>query len=415
MCSWIAVGPAGSSPWKPAMMQTVGRSRSGSGREIRMIGYERSGYVTLPISLTSNSPPAVVRSFATISSNVGRLSVGAMLARILMMKTSLFEYHLPKSRIAQRPVRPRDSSRLLVLDRKTGDIKHRVFRDIIEYLRPGDLLVMNDTKVFRARLRVKTERGMIEIFLIHPERMRYWIVLARPGKKLAVGARVVLAGGLSGTVASKQSDGTIRMRFNHTSSRVIEIANRIGEVPIPPYITRTPKSLEEYQTVYARRTGSRPAPTAGFPFSPRLIRVIKPNGIRIAFVTLHVGLGTFQPVKTEKLEEYVMHAEWGEIPAATTRAVRKAKRVIAVGTTTVRALEGLWDKPRRRGWIRLFIQPGYRFKVVDALITNFHLPRSTLLALVSAFAGRERILRAYRAAVRRAYRFYSFGDAMFIH
>ena len=331
------------------------------------------------------------------------------------MKTSLFEYHLPKSRIAQRPVRPRDSSRLLVLDRKTGDIKHRVFRDIIEYLRPGDLLVMNDTKVFRARLRGKTERGMIEIFLIHPERMRYWIVLARPGKKLAVGARVVLAGGLSGTVASKQSDGTIRMRFNHTSSRVIEIANRIGEVPIPPYITRTPKSLEEYQTVYARRTGSVAAPTAGFHFTPRLIREIKRKGIRIAFVTLHVGLGTFQPVKTERLEEYVMHAEWGEIPAATTRAVRKAKRVIAVGTTTVRALEGLWDKPRRRGWIRLFIQPGYRFKVVDALITNFHLPRSPMLARASAFAGRARILRAYRAAVRRAYRFYSFGDAMFIH
>lgn len=330
-----------------------------------------------------------------------------------MMKTSLFDYHLPKSRIAQRSVRPRDSSRLLVLDRKTGGIEHRIFRDIIEYLHPGDLLVMNDTKVFRARLRGKTERGKVEIFLLHPEKGRVWSVLARPGKKLTPGTVVTFGRITFGTIVSKVIHGVLEMEFSCSPREVMRLANRIGEVPIPPYIKSAPKNLGEYQTVYTRQVGSVAAPTAGFHFTPRLIRQIRKMGVKIAFVTLHVGLGTFQPVKTERLEEHPIHAEWGEIPVSTIRAVKKAKRVIAVGTTTVRALEGLHGK--RRGWIRLFIKPGYSFKVVDALITNFHLPRSTLLALVSAFAGRERVLRAYRAATRRGYRFYSFGDAMFIN
>ncbi|TAL18973.1 tRNA preQ1(34) S-adenosylmethionine ribosyltransferase-isomerase QueA [Patescibacteria group bacterium] len=356
------------------------------------------------------------------------------------MKTSLLDYHLPPGRIAERSARPRDSSRLMLLNRQTGRIEHRVFRDIADYLRRGDVLVMNDTKVFRARLYGQTERGRVEIFLLHPTRGRVWSVLARPGKKLARGRAIVFSRSLRGIVRAKNSDGTLSVIFNAPPAPVIAAANRIGEIPVPPYIKRLPRKLEEYQTVYARAVGSVAAPTAGFHFTPRLLGQIRRRGVKIVFVTLHVGLGTFQPIRAERLAEHAIHAEWGEIPTATSRVIRETKkrggRVIAVGTTTVRALEGLLGpgshgrsqtrldllreiqsrnaSRARRGWVKLFITPGYRFRVVDALITNFHLPRSTLLALVSAFAGREKVLRAYRAAIRKKYRFYSFGDAMLV-
>jgi len=261
-------------------------------------------------------------------------------------------------------------------------------------------------------------------------------VLARPGKKLSVGSVVRFTRDFSGTVKKKNPDGTVVVRFDRSAEEVRRIANQIGKIPVPPYIKQAPRSLGDYQTVYAEKTGSVAAPTAGFHFTPKLLSKIRRRGVKIAFVTLHVGLGTFQPIKSDHLEDHPMHAEWAQVSAETVQAIRSAKRVIAVGTTTVRALEGLLlgrrrihpaspEKPAYRrqaggyhavsGWVNIFIKPGYHFKKIDALITNFHLPRSTLLALVSAFAGRTRIMRAYRAAVREKYRFYSFGDAMFIH
>ncbi len=356
------------------------------------------------------------------------------------MRTTLFDYHLPSELIAQRSVRPRDASRLLVLERRTGAMEHRVFRDVLEYLRPGDLLVLNNTKVFRARLFSVIGGSRIEIFLLHPLRAHFhaikhesrWMALARPGKKLSVGSVVRLVNGLSGVVKRKNSDGTVEVLFNRESNVVVRIANKIGKIPVPPYIKHEPRTLADYQTVYARKTGSVAAPTAGFHFTPALIKRIRAHGVKIAFITLHVGLGTFQPIRSIRLEDHLMHAEWAEISPKTIAAISAVKksggRVIAVGTTTVRTLEGLLtsanspelaDKKKignaRSGWVNLFIQPGFTFRIVDALITNFHLPRSTLLALVSAFAGRARVMRTYRAAVRKKYRFYSFGDAMFIH
>lgn len=327
------------------------------------------------------------------------------------MNTSAFDYVLPPDRIAQEPMKPRDRSRLLVLDRKTGAIAHRRFFEIGEFLRPGDLLVVNDSRVFKARL--KTIEG-IEIFLLRPDGS-CWIALAKPGRKLSVGAAIAFPNGRTARVAGKRDDGTVMIDFGTSADDVFALADAIGEVPTPPYVDKPPAdAATTYQTVYAEHVGSVAAPTAGFHFTPELIDELKSDGIRFATVTLHVGLGTFRPIKTDTLESHEMHEEWIRIPEQTRRLVEETKRnggrVIAVGTTAVRALESGIDE----GFTKLFITPGYGFKTVDAMVTNFHLPKSTLLVLVSAFAGRDVIRRAYDEAIREGYRFYSFGDAMLI-
>lgn len=338
------------------------------------------------------------------------------------MKTALFDYHLPHERIAQKPVRPRDRSKLLVLDPVAGTREHRRFFEIGEYLKPGDLLVVNDTKVFKARLTARRATGgKVELFLLRPlteeKRTSDWECLLKPGKKVREGDGLVI-GRVPFTVLRKHPDGTAVVHTPLCAADMMDFADRHGAIPVPPYVGRVPTTVAVYQTVYAKTRGSVAAPTAGFHFTPQLIARLKKQGIRFASVTLHVGLGTFRPVSTPTLEQHQMHAEWGEVPTATRRAIietrKKRRRVIAVGTTSVRCLEGLADVPAKHGWITMFITPGYQFRIVDALITNFHLPRSTLLALVSAFAGRGFVLRAYAEAVKKKYRFYSFGDAMFI-
>ncbi len=346
------------------------------------------------------------------------------------MKTSLFDYKLPKSRIAQRSVKPRDASRLMVLDRGTGRVQEKVFCEIGEFLRPGDLLVVNDTKVFRARLFGRLPGGgRAEFLLLHAlsggRSSSVWEALGRPGKKLVPGARVS-GRGWQAEVLEKGERGIVKIKFGVSAKKVFAILAREGHIPVPPYVSREPARDSDYQTVYARATGSVAAPTAGFHFTKRLIAALKKKGIKFASVTLHVGIGTFQPIAVEDLRDHKMHAEYAEIPAATLRAIRKTKkrggRVIVVGTTALRALEGLLGPTgdwllatgSRVGWVNIFITPGYKFKVADGLITNFHLPCSTLLVLVSAFAGRDLIMRAYRRAVREKFRFYSFGDAMLI-
>ncbi len=363
------------------------------------------------------------------------------------MLTSAFDYNLPPELIAQQPVEPRDSSRLMVVDKNEKVVKQGHFFDIINFLRPGDLLVWNNSKVFKARLRGVLElnkdstdlsRGgqimnsaEIEIFLVRPmENLGVWKVLAKPGRKLRLGMQVRFASDFVGEVLLKEKDGTILMQFNEDDISVRAKANKYGEVPIPPYIKIGQAStagnfrLEEtYQTVYAQAEGSVAAPTAGFHFTPALIEKLKNLGVQFAEVTLHVGLGTFLPVKTVNVEEHKMHAEWVELTDKNAELINRAKaegrRVVAVGTTTVRTLEGLarqFEKLKAfNGDINLFILPGFEFKIVDVLITNFHLPKSTLLMLVSAFAGdREFILKCYEEAVKEKYRFYSFGDAMLI-
>lgn len=341
------------------------------------------------------------------------------------MKTALFDYVLPSERIAQKTIRPRDRSRLLVLDPVTEAMEHRKFFEIGAYLTPGDLLVVNDTKVFKARLMARRATGgKVEVFLLRPveeaKASSTWECLLKPGKKVREGDALVV-GRVLFTVLRKNDDGVVVIHAPLSTEHVIDFANRHGTIPVPPYVGRAPKVLADYQTVYAKKEGSVAAPTAGFHFTPQLISRLKKQGVRFASVTLHVGIGTFRPVTAATLEEHEMHAEWGEIPAATRRAIAETRkrrgRVIAVGTTTVRALEGLVRAHGRaplRGWVNLFMFPGFQFRVVDALITNFHLPRSTLLALVSAFAGRAFVFRAYAEAIKKKYRFYSFGDAMFV-
>ena len=400
------------------------------------------------------------------------------------MLTSDFDYNLPKQLIAQIPLEPRDSSRLMVLDRKKKEIEHKHFFDIVDYLKKGDLLVWNNTKVFKARLRgtlvldketdgldndkvaTRLRQGFdgqagkilnvspVEIFLVKPmENNKVWKVLAKPGKKLRLGMKVVFASDFSAEVMLKEDDGTYLIEFGEDDMSVRAKANKYGEVPTPPYIRtldsrlstldktrdQSLKSKVYYQTVYAKEEGSVAAPTAGFHFTLELIEKIKAKGVEFAEVTLHVGLGTFLPVKTEKLEEHHMHSEWVELTSKNADLINQAKsdgrRVVAVGTTTVRALEGvarLWSLDSRistsdhslksevqlrpyTGDINIFIFPGFKFRVVDALITNFHLPKSTLLMLACAFAGdREFVLRCYGKAVAEKYRFFSFGDAMLI-
>ena len=343
------------------------------------------------------------------------------------MLTSDFDYDLPASSIAQEPA-PRGESRLLVLDR-TGPERHARVRDLPRLLRPGDLLVLNDTRVIPARLYGKSAGdGKMEILLIEKVGEREWDALVKPGRRARPGARIEIGEGLAVEVTTKREDGRYRLRFSEPVEPHLE---RLGHIPLPPYIHRpdTPEDRERYQTVYARRPGAVAAPTAGLHFTEELLREIEAAGTEIARVTLHVGIGTFKPVSAERIEEHRMERERYEISEETAEAIRRARaagrRIVAVGTTVVRTLEGAalaggGEVRAGSGSTDLFIypdspdSPGFRFQMVDALLTNFHLPRSTLLMLVSAFAGRERVLAAYAEAVREGYRFYSYGDAMLL-
>ncbi|PIY96158.1 MAG: tRNA preQ1(34) S-adenosylmethionine ribosyltransferase-isomerase QueA [Candidatus Kerfeldbacteria bacterium CG_4_10_14_0_8_um_filter_42_10] len=345
------------------------------------------------------------------------------------MKLKLFDFPLPKKHIAQKPVSPRDRSRLLVLDRKNGKIAHHQFHEIENFLNFGDVLVLNNSKVIPARLWGKKETGgKIEVFLLNKMSIQVWEVLIG-GKGRKIGLKINFPHGLKGEIIKSKQNGIWQVRFNIGGKKFQSILNEVGEAPTPPYIKQK-SNLEKYQTVYAKKEGSVAAPTAGFHFTSKLINRLKKKGIQFEFVTLHVSFGTFQPVKEENIEEHKMHPEFAEVKKEVLERLVKAKsegrRIVAVGTTSVRVLESMARgfgqraqsaKPRAQsfsGWINLFIYPGYKFKFVDALITNFHLPKSTLLMLVSAFASRKKIIKAYETAKKKKYRFYSFGDAMFI-
>ncbi len=335
------------------------------------------------------------------------------------MNVGDFDYTLPLERIAERSVEPRDHARLLMLDRRSGNLADHHVYDLPSLLHPGDLLVMNDTRVFKARLHGHIGARTLEVFLLHTDEEN-WQALLRPGKHAHVGDTIAFDEQISAHLLEKFDDGTVRLRFNVTHETLLSWTDTHGQIPSPPYVQQVVDEAS-YQTIYAKHTGSVAAPTAGFHFTDGLLASLEARGVQRAFVTLHVGLGTFRPMKTETLEEHTMHAEWGHVPQATVDAIQQTRarggRVIVVGTTALRALEsmaqggalGEWS-----GWTSIFITPGFLFRVADALITNFHLPKSTLIVLVSAFAGREHVLRAYQHAIDHKYRFYSFGDAMFI-
>lgn len=340
------------------------------------------------------------------------------------MKLSDFNYELPGELIAQDPLEKRDNSRLMVLHRTTGEIEHKHFYDIIDYLNPGDCLVVNNTKVIPARLMgVKEETGAsIEVLLLKRKEEKVWETLVKPGKKARVGARISFGGGLLvGEVIDVVEEGNRLIRFEYDGI-FEEILDQLGQMPLPPYITHQLQDKNRYQTVYAKYDGSAAAPTAGLHFTEELLQKIEEKGIRIAKVTLHVGLGTFRPVKEENVLDHHMHSEFYMVDEEAARIINETKaaggRVISVGTTSTRTLESVAEPdghiPVKSGWTDIFIYPGYQFKAVDCLITNFHLPESTLIMLVSALADRETILRAYDMAVQEKYRFFSFGDAMFI-
>ena len=324
------------------------------------------------------------------------------------MKTSDFDFYLPEELIAQTPLERRDSSRLLTLDKCTGEIAHRHFYELPQLLRPGDCLVLNNSRVLPARL---NDRGD-----------KVWECLVRPGRKLKPGAQVSFGEGrLTATVEAEASGGNRLVRF-HYQGIFLEVLEELGKMPLPPYIKEELQDNERYQTVYSKINGSAAAPTAGLHFTPELLRQIQEMGVKLCYVTLHVGLGTFRPVKAEDISEHEMHSEYCMIPEETARTINETKRnggrVICVGTTSCRTVESFAAEDgtlkESAGWTSIFIYPGYRFKVLDALVTNFHLPQSTLIMLVSALAGREHVLSAYEEAVKERYRFFSFGDAMFI-
>ena len=339
------------------------------------------------------------------------------------MKTSDFMYDLPEDRIAQTPAEPRDASRLMVLDRKNCDIAHRVFRDVAEYLREGDVLVVNETRVIPARLIGERETGgACEVFLLKQLAPKKWECLVRPGRRMRPGAKASFGGGrLACEVLSVTPTGERVVGFT-CSGAFEEALDELGETPLPPYIHEKLDDRERYQTVYARLPGSAAAPTAGLHFTDELLARIRDKGVDVVRVLLHVGLGTFRPVKAEDIEDHEMHSEYFEVSEEAARRINAARerggRIVAVGTTSVRTLESASDAGGKvlpkKGNTDIFIYPGYTFKAVDALITNFHLPGSTLIMLVSAFYGREKTLRAYETAVREGYRFFSFGDAMLI-
>jgi len=332
-----------------------------------------------------------------------------------------FDYDLPQELIAQHPMEPRDHSRLLVVDKKTGEIEHRHFYDLVNYLKPGDVLVFNDTRVIPARLHGTKDTGAhVEVFLLTRRDATDWEVLVRPGKKLQVGAKINFSDELSCEVIEHTDFGGRVVRFKYDGI-FEEILDRLGETPLPPYITAPLEDKERYQTVYNRERGSAAAPTAGLHFTKELMQKIKEIGCEEVFVTLHVGLGTFRPVSEAKIEDHKMHKEFYTVSQEAADAVNKAKaegrRIIAVGTTAVRTLEAAGaDGQLHAGssWTNIFIYPGYKFRLVDDLVTNFHLPQSTLLMLVSTLSTREIMLQTYKKAVEEKYRFFSFGDAMFI-
>ena len=340
------------------------------------------------------------------------------------MKTSDFDYNLPERLIAQYPLENREESRLLILDKETGNIEHKGFKDIVDYLNPGDCLVLNDTRVIPARLfgnRVGKEE-QIEILLLKRLEDNNWEALVKPGKKARPGHIIEFGGGiLKGEVLSIEEEGTRIIKFIYEGI-FEEILDELGQMPLPPYITESLEDQERYQTVYSKNRGSAAAPTAGLHFTKDLIKKIEDKGVNIAYITLHVGLGTFRPVKVDNILEHHMHSEYyllsEEAADRINRTKSKGGKIISVGTTTTRTLETLGNEDgtleSSSGWTEIFIYPGYNFKIVDNLITNFHLPESTLLMLVSALSTKENIFNAYEIAIKEEYRFFSFGDAMFI-
>lgn len=340
------------------------------------------------------------------------------------MKAKDFDYYLPEELIAQHPLEKRDECRLMILDKETGQVEHEVFKDILDYLNKGDCLVLNDTRVMPARLIGEKEetRGKMEFLLLKRKDKDTWETLVKPGKRAKIGSRFVFGQGeLKAEVIGMGEEGSRIVKFQYEGV-FEEVLDRLGQMPLPPYITEKLEDKEKYQTVYSKETGSAAAPTAGLHFTEELLNKIKEKGIKIAFLTLHVGLGTFRPVKEEEIENHIMHSEYYSINKETADIINFTKenggRVIAVGTTSCRTLETLGTKYGKviedSGWTDIFMYPGYEFKVTDALITNFHLPQSTLIMLVSALCGREKVLNAYEIAVKERYRFFSFGDAMFV-
>jgi len=346
------------------------------------------------------------------------------------MKIKDFDYYLPKNLIAQKPVRPRDHSRLLVLNKETGKTEHRHFYDIVRYLKSGDILVVNDSKVFPARLIGKKAvfLGKVEVFLLREEDGKLWQCLIG-GKKISSGTKIIFKQGLEGEVVGESQGKTRKIKFNKTGKQLMDIVFKIGLTPLPPYIKRQENKLErdsvKYQTVYAnqKKVGSVAAPTAGFHFTKLLLKKLEKMGVEILTVTLHVGLGTFLPVNEEHIKTKKLHSEWLDVDKETINKIIKARkdkrRIIAVGTTSVRSLETVFQKKNLQNksfanWTNIFIFSGYKFKVVDAMVTNFHLPQSSLIMLIAAFVGKKYMVSVYKQAVQKKYRFYSYGDAMFI-
>lgn len=341
------------------------------------------------------------------------------------MKTKDFYYDLPKELIAQTPIEPRDASRLLTLDKKTGEISHKHFYDILDLLMPGDCLILNDSRVLPARIYgIKEETGAkVEFLLLTCHEENVWEVLTGPGRRAKPGSKFIFGDGLLTADVLEIMEGGNRLVRFHCDGNFYAILDKIGQMPLPPYITKKLENQERYQTVYSNEVGSAAAPTAGLHFTPELLEKIKNKGVSLGFVTLHVGLGTFRPVNEDNITDHKMHSEHYYLPKETADLINNTKknggRIISVGTTSCRTLESVATKEgcirESDGWTDIFIYPGYQFKVLDALITNFHLPESTLIMLVSALAGREKILHAYEVAVQEKYRFFSFGDAMFIY
>ena len=340
------------------------------------------------------------------------------------MKVSDFDFYLPEEQIAQHPLEKRDEARLMVIDKKSGNIEHKVFKDIIDYLEEGDCLVLNDTRVLPARLLGSKESsgGKIEFLLLKRKEKDVWETLVKPGRKAQIGARFVFGNGeLKAEVIDIAEEGSRIIRFEYEGI-FEEVLDQLGQMPLPPYIKEKLEDKEMYQTVYSKEQGSAAAPTAGLHFTKELLRDIEKKGVSIAFLTLHVGLGTFRPVKVEDINKHIMHSEYYSLSKENAETINRCKesgkRIISVGTTSTRTLETIAGENSRvmekSGWTDIFIYPGYQFKIVDVLITNFHLPKSTLLMLVSALSSRDIIINAYNTAVKDKYRFFSFGDAMII-
>jgi len=344
------------------------------------------------------------------------------------MHIDAFDYTLPKALIAEHSMSPREAAKLLVLHRATKELEHKHVRDVADYIQPGDLIILNNTKVFKARLTIKHADRAFEIFFLRPDAQApsIWQVLLRPAKLVHINDALMLPDGSTVSLITKNTDGVSLIETHCAPEEIFAMLQEYGEVPTPPYVTSTEKNRADYQTVYAEKVGSVAAPTAGFHLTRPLMNACQDHGAVFADVTLHVGLGTFRPMRTEYLHDHVMHEEWIHLPKETIRRIKETKarggRVIAIGTTAARALESLTidrvleDVPDEdmEGFTKLFITPGFPFKILDGLLTNFHLPKSTLLVLVSAFAGQDMVLDAYAKAIENEYRFYSFGDAMLI-